>query len=196
MTPDERLDAEIDATLAGTVGPSADPVVLWLASALRPEVPASVQRSVDAVLAPRALDWDTRPASARERRVQWPVRLAAAALGLLFASQGLGNLVAGHWVSRNAHIPYSDHLFYESGLVLVAAGLLVGAAALRRRWLGPAVTVGTPLGVVYAIHGIPEITEFAWGAALHLSQGAAALALLAAWWRCRRYSRASSREDR
>jgi nitroreductase len=123
----------------------------------------------------------------RERRYRLAVRIAAVALALLFVAQGLGSLFAGSWVARNLDVAFDSHAFIEGGIVLVALGLVMLGGALERRWLDLAVIAGVPVGIAFAAHGASELAEFPAGGILHLSQGLAAVALGALWWRSRRY---------
>lgn len=172
----DRLDREIGATLAGGPPPHADPAALWLAAAMRSGAPRELRGAIaDRLSAPARRAWG------------W-VRLAAGALALALVAQGVGALFAGEWVAEGIDEPFSSHAFFEGGLAILAVAAAVTAGALRRSWAPVAVVVGVPLGLLLGIGGVPEIGEFAAGAALHLTQGALAVLLLAAWWRARRYT--------
>src|SRR3546814_4593580 len=110
-------------------------------------------------------------------------------MAALLIANGAGSLVNGAWVAENLGEQHSPHAFAEGGLALIAVGIAVAAGALRRAWLTVSVAAGVPLGIAFGIRGIPETQEFAAGAALHLGQGAVAVALGVLWWRARRYGR-------
>lgn len=137
--------------------------------------------------------WTSTPGWTRARALP---QLAAAVLALLFISHGLGNLVAGEWLSEQLGEPYAPHALTEGAWAMLAVGVAVGAGALRRRFLAVSVGAGVPFGTSLGIHGIGEITTFAYGAALHLSEGLLALALLGTWWMTRRYGMPSAKEER
>jgi hypothetical protein len=200
-----RFDEEVSAILRGSAGAAADPLALWLASAARPTPPpslaarlagiveASIAAPAEARVEARVETRTTRRASPRDARPRLALRLVAAALALAFASQGVGSILFGDWVGDNLG-EHSPHAMYELGLALMAAGVCVGAAALHRAWAPVAVTAGAPLGLGLGIHGLGEIGTFAAGAVLHSLEGLLALALVAAWWADRRYTRRSRRE--
>jgi hypothetical protein len=173
-----RLDRAVDDVLADDAPRGLDPatgaVVERLGRGHAAEPPRSLAERVGGQLR-------------RERRYRLAVRVAAATLGLLFVGQGLGSLVAGSWVARNLDVPFDSHAFVEGGIVLLALGVVMLAGALERRWLDLAVLAGTPVGIAFAAHGASELAEFPAGGVLHLSQGVAAVALAALWWRSRRY---------
>jgi hypothetical protein len=181
--PDEigaalRLDRAADDVLAGRVLRGVDPdtgaLVERLARGHAAEPPPALAHRVGTQLR-------------RERRRRETVRVAAAALGLLFVVQALGSLLAGSWVARNLDVAFDEHAFVEAGIVLLALGLVMVAGALERRWLDLAVIAGTPVGIAFAAHGASELGEFPAGGVLHLSQGVVALALGVLWWQTRRY---------
>ena len=178
----EALDAEIDRLLVGRAGPTADPVVTWLAAAVRVDPPDRFAR--------RVLAED----AARERHRWLPVQVAAAALAALFLSQGIGNMVSGEWVARGIGEDYSPHTLREGGFALVAVGLAVAAGVFRRSWLPVSVAAGVPLGIALGVNGLPEIGQFAAGALLHTSQGVIAVLLALTWWRAKRYGRGPASE--
>ena len=169
-----ELDAAVDAALAGRP-PPADPLLGLLLDAHRPEPPTALRARVGKVV------------ERGERRRWLPARAAAAALALAFLLEGAGNLFFGRSVARHLHAPFDAHTYFESGVVFLALAAVLVAGALARRWLDLAVVAGAPVGLVLAIHGARELSEFPGGGALHLSQGAAALALALLWWRGRRY---------
>jgi hypothetical protein len=181
--PDEigaalRLDRAADDVLAGRVPRGVDPATGVLFERLA--------RGHAAEPSP-ALAHRVGTQMRRERRRREAVRVAAAALGLLFVVQALGSLLAGSWVARNLDVAFDEHAFVEAGIVLLALGLVMVAGALERRWLDLAVIAGTPVGIAFAAHGASELGEFPAGGVLHLSQGVVALALGVLWWQTRRY---------
>lgn len=171
----ERLDADLSDLFAGSPPARIDPTALWLASAMRAEVPRPVGRRIGRITAAMA------------RRAWQPVRVAAVALTAILVVQAVGGLVAGEWVAQNVGEPFGAHAFTEGSLALFAAAIAVLAAAIRPAFAPVSVAVGVPLGLALGARGVPEIAEFGLGAALHLSQGALAVALLVAWYRARRY---------
>jgi hypothetical protein len=181
--PDEigaalRLDRAADDVLAGRIPRGVDPETGVLFERLA--------RGHAAEPSP-ALAHRVGTQMRRERRRRELVRVAAAALGLLFVVQALGSLLAGSWVARNLDVAFDEHAFVEAGIVLLALGLVMVAGALERRWLDLAVIAGTPVGIAFAAHGASELGEFPAGGVLHLSQGVVALALGVLWWQTRRY---------
>lgn len=175
----ERLDRAVDDVLAGRPGTSVDvstsALLARLVAAHRDDPPPALAARIGAAVR-------------RSRARSWlPARVAAAALGLVLVGQGFGNLVLGHWIARNLHTTYDEHLLFEGGVVLLALGCVVLAGAVDRRLLDLAVVVGAPVGLSFAIHGSSELTEFPAGGVLHLTQGVCALALALLWWRARRY---------
>jgi hypothetical protein len=173
----ERLDADIDAVLAGRVSPRMEPPLLWLATAVRPSAPPSLTARVG------------RSVRAAVARIWRPAQIAAAALASLLAAHALGNFVRGAWVAESLGEAHSPHASIESGLALLAVAVVVAAGLFRSDWLTASVVAGVPLGLVLGIQGVREIGEFAWGAALHLTEAALAIALLVLWWRARRVLR-------
>lgn len=173
----ERLDGEITELLAGRPAARTEPAALWLAASLRSTPPLSLRRRVAGIVRETRGGWH-----------QWAVRLAAAALGLTFVLHGASNQVLSEWVAAQLGEPHSWHAYLEGGWALIAAGIAVGAGALRRRWLPVSVGAGVPLGVLFGLHGVPELGVFALGAALHLTEGLLAVVLLVTWWLSSRYS--------
>jgi hypothetical protein len=173
-----RLDRAADDVLAGLgphgLDPATGAVVERLVRGRASEPPPATWQRVGRLLR-------------RERRRREAVRVAAAALGLLFVVQGLGSLLAGSWVARNLDVAFDSHAFVEGGIVLLALGVVMVAGALERRWLDLAVLAGTPVGIAFAAHGASELGEFPAGGVLHLCQGVVAVALGVLWWRSRRY---------
>jgi hypothetical protein len=180
----EQLDRQITAVLSGRPSAATDREVLWLAAALRPDPPASLQRRVGAVVA--ALP-------TRSWRV---LQLLAAGLAAVLAAQGLGNVIWGDWVAASLGEASSPHAFVEGGLALLAVAVAVGAGVFRREWMAASVAAGGPLGVVLGVRGIAEVGEFTGGAVLHLAEGFLGAALLVAWWRYRRYGHGVRGEER
>jgi hypothetical protein len=186
----ERMDSQIDDVLGGRGGPAADPTVLWLASAARPgPSPALLARIDDQVAA-------TAPAARRQTdRPGRMLTLVAAALAVAFVFQGVGNLVAGEWISEGIGEPYGPHSFFEGGLAMLAAAVCAAAATVRRSWSTLSVLTCSPLALSLGLHGTGEIGVFAAGVALHLTEGALGLLLILAWWLDRRDSARGPRED-
>lgn len=172
------VDRAADDVLAGDppadVDPATGAALERLAEAHRPEPPPPLAGRVAAI-------------ARRGRRLWLRARVAAAILGLLFLGQGMGNLLFGDWVARGLEVPFDSHAFVEGGILLLALGGVVLAGALARRCLDLAVAAGAPVGLAFAVHGWSELAEFPAGGVLHVSQGAAAVALAVAWWRARRY---------
>lgn len=178
----EALDEAIERALGGRPAPTTDPAVTWLAAAVRSDPPPRLARRVEAE-------------HARREHLRWrPVQIVAALLAANLLSHGLGNFFVGAWVSRGLGEHYSPHAFREGGLALIAAGIAVAAGSLRRSWIPVSVGAGVPLGIAFGIYGIPEIGQFAAGAALHLSQGALGILLAITWWRAHRYGRRAGDE--
>ncbi|MGQ0833085.1 MAG: hypothetical protein ACT4OV_15565 [Microthrixaceae bacterium] len=170
-----RLDAEIGRALGGDLG-DADETITWLVAAMRVDPPAALAARVEA-------DHE------RRERARWrPLQIVAAVFAVNLLSHGIGDMFVGGWVSRSLGEHYSPHAFREGGFALIAAGVAVGAAAVRRSWIPVSVAAGVPLGVSLGIYGLPEVGEFGAGAALHLTQGALGVALGVTWWRGRRYT--------
>lgn len=171
----EQLDSVIAAAKRGEAPLGADPVVLWLATSVR-TAPPRIRRP-----APQPRLWRLFQA-------------AAGVLAVLLTMHALGGVVAGEWIARSIGEGYSRHGNLESGLAFVAVAAVVVAGAMRRRWAPVSVLAGVPLGSVLAVHGVREIGVFAYGAALHIAEGVAALVLLVTWWLMRRYRRAPNAE--
>lgn len=188
MTDEEQaaaaLDAEISATLRGVPSVDTDPGVLWLAAAIRTPAPRTVHRRIARTMAYGA------------RRLWTSFRAVAAVLALLFMIHGVSGFFAGEWIATNLGEPFSRHAAFEAGLAFIAAAAAVVAGVMRRRWAPVSVATGTPLGVLLAVHGAREIVVFPYGAALHLAEGALAVALLVIWLRIRRYGRRRSHEEK
>jgi len=175
-----QLDRAIESVASGGEAPGVDAQTRALIQALL------VTRRTDPAPALREGVRAALRAAAHER-VWLPARLAAAVLALAFVGQGVGSLLFGRWVATNLHIVFDPHLLFESGVALLALGGVVMAGALTRRLVGVALAAGAPVGLAFAVHGLPELAEFPAGGALHLSQGVAALALALLWVRARRY---------
>jgi hypothetical protein len=176
VIPAEVLDAEIDAGLAGRAPRRGDPTVLWLCVALRPPLSASVRRGVD------------RARRQARDRIWRPAQVAAAVLAAVLFGHGVGNIVNGSWVAQSLGEAHSPHAFVEGGLALICASIAVAAGLWHREQLVVSVAAGAPLGIALGIVGVGELGEFAWGAALHLVEAAAAVVLLVLWWQVRRYA--------
>jgi hypothetical protein len=173
----EALDAEIDGVLAGSVRSATEPLIALLATAIRVEPPRGLGARIDRE-------------HARRERLRWrPAQVAAAALAALLLAQGVGNIANGEWVAQGIGEEFSPHTMREGGFALIGLGLAVAAGVLRRRWLPVSAAAGVPVGVALGVNGISEIGHFAAGALLHTSEGIAALALAAAFWRAHRYAR-------
>jgi MYXO-CTERM domain-containing protein len=168
-----QLDRDIDDALAGREG--GDAAVRSLVEMHHDEPPPALVARIGATVR-RA-----------ERRRWLPVQIAAAWLGLLLVGQGIGNLANPDWVAGQLGEPSDSHAYFEGGVLLLVLGGLVLAGALRRRRLGVAVLAGAPVGLVFALNGLGELSEVPAGGLLHVSQGLAAIALVALWWRARRY---------
>lgn len=173
----EALDRQIDAVLAGRAGRDVAPEVSWLTAAVRTDPPPTVAATVE-------------QRQQRVLRIRWrPVRWAAAAMGYLYVSHGLGNVIAGDWVARGIGEHHSPHLMLEGGAAFIAVGIAVLAGALRPRLLPVSVITGVPLALLLGYNGIGEVGEFAAGAALHLSQGVVGIVLAVLFWRTWRDTR-------
>ncbi|AEF40972.1 hypothetical protein [Hoyosella subflava] len=178
------LDKEITETLQGHPPTGTDPRVLWLAASIRTNPPAALERRVARI-------------AAQQARHRWrSFQIVAASLAALFILHGLSGFFAGEWIASNLREPFSRHAAFEAGLAFVAAGAAVGAGAIRRRWAPVSVAAGTPLGVLLATHGVRELAVFPYGAALHLTEGALAIALFVIWIRNHRYTKAGRHEEK
>ncbi|ATD72135.1 MULTISPECIES: hypothetical protein [Gordonia] len=184
----ERLDDDIAAVLAGSARPGAvEPDLVLLANAFRraptTSTYAAVERQVAAARASSAGRW------------RWSLAQGAAAvLGLLLVLHGVGNMVAGEWLSTSLGEPYNQHAMVDGGLAFMAVGAAIVVASTRRRWLPVAFLVGVPLGLVLGGRGVHEIGVFAWGAVAHGAVALAAIVLLVTYLAARRYSRRRGRE--
>lgn len=173
----DLFEAQISRLLVSGPTPGDDPVVPWIAAAVRTDPPPGLAARVEQ-------EHDTR------ERARWrPLQLVAALFSLNLLSHGFGNMFVGDWVARGLGEHYSPHAVREGGIALIAVGLAVGAGWFRRAWLPVSVATGAPLGIALGIYGAPEVVRFGPGAALHFAQGALGLALLVLWWRARRYGR-------
>jgi hypothetical protein len=174
-----RLDRAIDAATAGHPAAEADGATAALVEGLLRLHAVETPPGLPAVVRRRARE------RARDRASR-PPRMAACALAAAFLVQATGSLLFGPWVAAGLRVPFDGHALFESGVaVLALAGVLL-AGALARRWLDVAAAAGVPVGLAFAVHGLPELAVFPAGAALHLAQGAVAVALGALWWRWRR----------
>ncbi|MDL9936472.1 hypothetical protein QSJ18_06935 [Gordonia sp. ABSL1-1] len=183
-----RLDDQISAMLTGVPSTGTDPQLLWLANALRPDPSAATHARIDA-----RIEAGTR--SARARRWRW-ARLAAAVLGFFFLVHGIGNMVAGEWISSNLGEPFNEHAMVDGGLAFLAVGSAVLVAATRVRWLPVGIIVGVPFGLILGGRGLHEVGTFAWGATLHGATGLAAIMALVTFAIGWRYGRKGGAEDR
>lgn len=179
----EALDAQIDATLAGRGRAVDDPVVSWLALAMRTDPPGSLAQRV-------ALD-RARLDTARLR----PLRVGLGFMAYLFVSHGFGNIFMGDWIGSNVGDSPAPHGYFEGGLALLAVGILVLGALFRRSWMPAAVSAGVPLGLAFGGLGVAEAGTFGFGAVMHLTQAAVAVFVGITWWKLRRYGRAPTDED-
>lgn len=179
----EALDREVDSVLAGRSGPGTDPALLWLANAARPPAPGTLLTGV------------RRTVRAAADRAWRSVRVAAAALGALLAAHGLGNILNGAWVARGLGEDHSPHASLEGGLALLAVAAALAVGVLRPQRLGPGLAGAVPLGLVLGIQGVRELGTFGYGAALHLTEAALAVAAAVLWWRTRRDARALTNEQ-
>ncbi|MFE0751183.1 hypothetical protein [Gordonia sp. NPDC058843] len=186
----EQLDDAISAVLAGRQGAgSPAPELRWLATAFRPDPPDSTYAEVDRRV--------RMSMTAQTSRLRWTAaQVAAAVLGVILVIHGIGNMVAGEWISTSLGEPYNQHAMVDGGLAFIALGASVAVASTRRRWLPVAVIVGVPLGLVMGGRGVHEIGVFAWGAVAHGAVGVAALVLLVTYVLGRRYNRRTDREGR
>lgn len=189
----ERSDAEIDDLLGGRGGPTADPTLLWLASAARPAPPPTLLARIDTQVAAAAAD---RREARRADRPGLFLAVVAGALAFAFVFQGVGNIVAGEWIAENLGEPHGPHAYFEGALALIAAAVCAAAAAVRRSWSTVSVLTCSPLAVALGLGGFGEIGVFAAGVALHLSEGALGLLLVLAWWLDRRDTLRGSHEER
>lgn len=162
----EALDVEIEALLGGAAGPDSDPTLTWIAASVRTDPPPGLARRI----AVERRRW--------QRRRFLPVRIAGALLAYLFLSHGFGNFFIGGWVADNLGQAESPHAVTEGSLALIAVGIAVTIGVVWQRFLAVAVGSGVPLGVAFGVLGLSEAPTFGVGAALHLSQAAAAIALL------------------
>lgn len=189
-----RTELQIDDVLAGRSGPAADPTVLWVAAASRPAPPPGLLARIDSqVAAAGGAEPSAAPsadaAPVRRRRTDRPglfLTGVAAILAFAFVFQGVGNLVAGRWISEGLGEPYAPHAFREGGLAMIAIGVCAAAAAASRRWSSASVLASAPLAIGFGLHGFTEIGVFGAGVALHLTQGALGVLLVLAWWLDRR----------
>ncbi|GAB10078.1 hypothetical protein GOARA_051_00220 [Gordonia araii NBRC 100433] len=202
VNPDEQaaadaLDVAIDDALGGD---RTDPTLSWLSAAFTVVPPAATTERVAARLSRAA-----GPVPVRRRRStvagrdlwRWP-RIAAAVLGLLLMFQGASSLTSGAWIAENIGEPFAPHAVAEGGFALIAVGFVALVASLDRQWVVLAVAAGVPLGIMLGVHGLREVNVWAWGAALHVTEGVVAVALLVSFviaWRGRdRSGRRSKRK--
>ena len=186
MSDADALDQAIDDALAG-------------------QTPSGVEQSVGAVLVrlasaysepvPLALDSRIRRVVNSDSGRRWfPARVAAACLAVAFATHSFGGFFLGEWVAEQVGGHYDAHTSVENGVAFLALTALLVAGALRARWLDLAAAVAAPVGVFLGINGAPELVSAPSAGSLHLFEGVAAVALLALWWRARRYGPPQSDE--
>ena len=176
----DALDAAIDEALGGRVPTGVDEplgaVVTRLAAVATEPAPPTLAATVA-----RRLQRERR-----ERR--WvPARVAAAALGLAFASHSFGGFFLGEWVAEQVGGHYDVHTSTENGVAFLALAALLFLGVFRPRWLEAAVAVAAPVGVFLGINGAPELGYAPNAGALHLIEGLAGVALLGLWLWARRY---------
>ncbi len=107
-------------------------------------------------------------------------------LGVILMFQGVSSLTSGSWIAQNIGEPFAPHAVAEGGFALIAVGFVALLTCLDRQWLVLGVAAAVPLGVMLGVHGIREVDVWAWGAALHLTEGVLAVVLLASFviaWR-------------
>lgn len=165
------------------LGPASDPTALWLSAALRSDPPPALVRRIDGIVVA-----GPRPRTAGV----W--RWAALGLAASFWVHGFGSIFFSDWLVQNLGED-APHAMFEGGVAVLTVALLVGAAALRRSWAPVAVAGGTPMGVIYGLHGIREWGTFAAGAALHTLEGVLALVLLVTFVLELRDSRGARHEE-
>lgn len=180
--PEERaaaeLDAAIDRALAAARGEgpseSVDPVLHHLAVLHQPPLPPEF-----AARPPWAPPAPVQPAA------WWPLRLAAALLGLLLAAQSQILWFDGAWLANLIGHLYEPHIYKEQAIALfaLAIGLLWGAA--RPAQLRGLVPVAGAMGLMYGLYGASELPHAVNPAAeyFHFVQAALAAALLLLWWK-------------
>jgi hypothetical protein len=187
----DRLDAAIEARAGGDRSADVDEPTASLLGV----VAKAYDRPVPAGLSPRVtVGLERRKAAAREARLR-PARVAAAVLGLLLVVQGLPGVFAPQWFATEVlEAPRNDHVFREASFALFAVAALLLWAAARPRWLPPAVGIGCPLALVFAVNGASEIAHFrlVGGGGVHLAVTLAGVALAVAW----RYGSRPNSEER
>ncbi|GED99074.1 hypothetical protein [Gordonia crocea] len=199
----DALDVAIDDALAGD---RTDPALAWLSTAFADAPSAAVTERIADRVAGDAAGVSAAPSRRRRMRTgparvdparawRWP-RVAAAVLGVLLMLQGLSALVAGEYIAENIGEPFVPHAATEGAFALIAVGFVALIASLDRQWVVLAVAAGVPLGITLGVHGAREVNVWAWGAALHLTEGLAAVVLLVSflvvWRRGRKRNRSSA----
>lgn len=160
-----------------------DPFEQALFEAFEADVPPSLARRVAAHLtlaSPRAT-----------RRLQ----LAAGLLGIILMNHAAGNLLFPEWIADAIHGHYDGHLYREAGVAVFGVGVLMLLAAFRARLLDAAVAVGVPVGLGFGAIGAWEANRSLFGAAVHLSEAAAAVLLGVLWWKFRYAARRRHEEE-
>ncbi len=193
------LDVAITDALAGD---RTDPALAWLTDAVTVAPPVeATERIADRIATSAVPDparrrgaaarpttarrATRRSSSARGDLWRWP-RIAAAVLGVILMFQGVSSLTSGSWIAQNIGEPFAPHAVAEAGFALIAVGFVALLTCLDRQWLVLGVAAAVPLGVMLGVHGIREVDVWAWGAALHLTEGVLAVVLLASFviaWR-------------
>lgn len=186
MSDADALDLAIDDALAGRTPKGVD----------QPEAAVLTRlANVHAVPVPQALEARVREVVTRDPGRRWiPARVAAACLALAFASHSFGGFFLGEWVAEQVGGHYDAHTSVDNGIAYLGLTVLLIAGALRPRWLDLAAVAGAPVGVFLGISGAPELVSAPSAGSLHLIEGVAAVALLALWWRARRYGPPQSDE--
>ncbi len=176
MNPEE-LDREISQALRGS---TSDPALSWLVAELRTDPPRKLRRRISWTV------WSRRWSAAQ---------LAAAVLGMFLFWHGFTSIALGRWIAENINEAYSSHAAVEGGLAAMAVGIAALACLIKREFLPVAALSAVPLGLAYGVHGIGEVTVFAWGAVFHLSEGIVAIAFLYIWWHTSRYRQRRARKE-
>jgi len=146
---------------------TTDPFEQAIADAFRDDVPPSLERRV---------------------RAQFPSRRLQVAVGLLgfvLMNHAAGNLLFPEWIADAIHGHYDGHLYREAGVAVFGVGVLMLLAAFRHRLLDAAAAVGVPVGLGFGAIGVWEANRSLFGATVHLSEAAAAIAVLVLWWKSR-----------
>lgn len=115
------------------------------------------------------------------------VRGVAAAMAFTLLVHGYGNFFRVEWIARHLHEPVSRHAYNEGGAALLGLSLFFLLAALRPRMLSTAAAVSAPVGAYFGVVGVNELSTFANGGILHITEGLLGLGLAGAWFWARRY---------